>query len=1033
MANTYKNPRYKGHLPCRNGNHWWRIEIYFKEDQAKAGVIPRELTFPADEPLVIDWEEMRPEDVFQGASATLRVESMTDREFINFYAYKAGEIWLKVFKVQDPRLAIDGVLYWQGSLDPELYEEPYERADGYTVSLTFSDFGYLDRLKYNMKGLKDLQTVLLQALERAGFPPSADLVVEKISTDIPETDDADVKRLTLADLSCASENWYDEEGEASTLREVIEQLFLPLSLHITQRNGKIYIFDLNEIAESSPISVRWTSDSQTLSTDETFNNVRLTFSPYCDSSDSLVTFEYKGTSTTDLINYSCFFPAWDTKANYDRYGLALSLMRDWERYGKDANGEWIRDWSYTAYNICFDQPDKAKGMTIYQNYTDHYNKVGQKDGVYDGPEYPPTGSYTTDATDLWPKAFKVLPILDGEETEGVAVMVTAGAGSLRDAWGAGGANGPVPIHRHGAPCDAPWGLANISTLADAWLDQIRYHDYRWDVFDYVCQMVYRPMGNLPYPQEAKDLRVFSTDPIYLPPIDFPKQKVVDGDGTIRDINDSKHTSFLVRVEVPMMLDARYNPQTDNGFDANDKDSKDRNDERNMAIVKRNSRWVFVPFTAVIRDKDGHITHVYSNRRVMQRGTPGLLSYALGEWLPAGYLNAYELDGYDQHTNKLTDAAELYVKMAFWGGGTTDIAKTCQRIKAYSNQDEMDNPDAYFGQAWLAYYASDPMSSEETCGIGGWQSNRHNIGRADLAEINMKYYNTGIPGKDSYDPVVAAMVQMGGVKMFPSFTQLKAGEYLPYPPEGGYLEITVYRGVVAFGTQKVNGISDNLFNFIAGGTAWATANVEDAKGGFKPEDLAALTKKGDRQGIYNMIRWHMFKSPEIEVVKNDMSFDSAEVEDYELTAYLDRNAHEELSLDTTYGTIPEQCPMARGLMVLTSTGKPVKQLTRRGVTDTPERLLFGTLYSQYSQRRTTLSGEAGLITSERIPPYVYSDENQDEWWEVNGTEASSPIFYEFSRTDDLIDGTTELTLTQFRRDDYEASDIQEVVADDELGQ
>ena len=121
------------------------------------------------------------------------------------------------------------------------------------------------------------------------------------------------------------------------------------------------------------------------------------------------------------------------------------------------------------------------------------------------------------------------------------------------------------------------------------------------------------------------------------------------------------------------------------------------------------------------------------------------------------------------------------------------------------------------------------------------------------------------------------------------------------------------------------------------------------------------------------------------------------------------------------------------MVLTSSGKPVKQLTRRGVTDTPERLLFGTLYSQYSQRRTTLSGEAGLITSERIPPYVYSDENQDEWWEVNGTEASSPIFYEFSRTDDLIDGTTELTLTQFRRDDYEASDIQEVVADDELEQ
>lgn len=1016
MANTYKKPRYKGHLPCRNGKHWWRIEIYFKEDQEKASVTPKELTFPAEEPLVIDWEEMRPEDVFQGASATLRVESMTDREFINFYAYKAGEIWLKVFKVQDPRLAIDGVLYWQGSLDPELYEEPYERADGYTVSLTFSDFGYLDRLKYNMKGLKDLQTVLLQALELAGFPPSADLVVEKISMDIPETDDADVKRMTLADLSCASENWFDEEGEASTLREVIEQLFLPLSLHITQRNGKIYIFDFNEISESSPIAVRWTSDSQTLSTDETFNNVKLTFSPYCDSSDSLVTFEYKGRESIDVVSFSRYFPATGSKEEYDRYGLILSWQRDWEVYGKYDNGEWVRDWSYIAFNLCFDQPDKAKGLAIHQNYIDKYNKTGQKDGVYDGPEYPPSGAFSSDETDLWPKAFKLLPILDGEETEGVAVQVTAGCGSLRDAWVGGGEEGRAPVHRHGAPCDTPWGLANTIVIGTSWCSSVSYKGYRYDPFDYFCERTYKDLNLLPSPVNASEQKVLTTEPIYLPPIDVPKQKIVDSSGWIRNIDASNRVPFLVRVEVPMLLDCRYNFQTDNGYDANDKDAHDRNDERNQTVFKRNSRWVFVPFTAVIRDKDGHITHVYTNRKVMQRAAPGLLSYAMGEWIPAGHLMRYRLDDHIQKPNEF---------MAL----SNTLAKTPVTEKVYEGE-EADNVDAYFGQAWLAYYASDPFE-ENACGVGGWQSNRHNIGRADLYELDLKamdyFGNT--------DNATTYIKMLGGVKIFPSFKSLKNGEYLPYPPDGGYLEITVYRGLLGSSAGKVDD-SSNDFTFrldMSLRGAWASAYVEDVKGGCKPEDLAALTKKGDRQGIYNMIRWHMFKAPEIEVVKNDMSFDSAEVEDYELTAYLDRNAHEELSLDTSYGTIPEQCPMARGLMVLTSSGKPVKQLTRRGVTDTPERLLFGTLYSQYSQRRTTLSGEAGLITSERIPPYVYSDENQDEWWEVNGTEASSPIFYEFSRTDDLIEGTTELTLTQFRRDDYEASDIQEVVAEDELEQ
>lgn len=38
-------------------------------------------------------------------------------------------------------------LYWRGTLDTEFYEEPYERPSGYTVTLPFTDFGVLERLK----------------------------------------------------------------------------------------------------------------------------------------------------------------------------------------------------------------------------------------------------------------------------------------------------------------------------------------------------------------------------------------------------------------------------------------------------------------------------------------------------------------------------------------------------------------------------------------------------------------------------------------------------------------------------------------------------------------------------------------------------------------------------------------------------------------------------------------------------------------------------------------------------------------------
>ena len=49
------------------------------------------------------------------------------------------------------------------------------------------------------------------------------------------------------------------------------------------------------------------------------------------------------------------------------------------------------------------------------------------------------------------------------------------------------------------------------------------------------------------------------------------------------------------------------------------------------------------------------------------------------------------------------------------------------------------------------------------------------------------------------------------------------------------------------------------------------------------------------------------------------------------------------------------------------------LTRAGVTDHPEQLLIGTLYSQYADRKTTLSGER---LSDDCALSLYSDASQD---------------------------------------------------------
>ena len=63
----------------------------------------------------------------------------------------------------------DGVLYWSGLLDAEFYEEPYEKAANYPVSLKFSDFGVLNRLKYDLAGMRSIKEVITYCLQRAGL------------------------------------------------------------------------------------------------------------------------------------------------------------------------------------------------------------------------------------------------------------------------------------------------------------------------------------------------------------------------------------------------------------------------------------------------------------------------------------------------------------------------------------------------------------------------------------------------------------------------------------------------------------------------------------------------------------------------------------------------------------------------------------------------------------------------------------------------------------------------------------------------
>lgn len=340
--------RYAGEFLSRAGITW-RVEILQEADQAFSTV--GALTFEATEPLVIEWKRTDKEEVLCGSTATIRVESPGDRTYEDLYTIEVGQIRMDVYRA--------GNLYWSGALDPEFYEEPYEKARNYPVSFTFSDFGILDRLKYNLSEMQTLYAIVSDALSRSTINyTSIDQTL--ISTYISGT------KLTLGGLRMRSDNFYDEDGEASTLKEVIEGLLQPLGLRMVQRNGRIWVYDLNGLYTlASQAQIEWNGSSQVMGTDKVANNVKITWNTYAQGGKQGPEDCWTQDVDKNLININNTSPA--QSGNCDYYSF---------HYSTDLH-DWI-DATDAGFTLWLSQ--QGKNATIHAPGVRFFKIVEQNDG-----------------------------------------------------------------------------------------------------------------------------------------------------------------------------------------------------------------------------------------------------------------------------------------------------------------------------------------------------------------------------------------------------------------------------------------------------------------------------------------------------------------------------------------------------------------------------------------------------------------------------------------------------------------------------
>lgn len=293
----------------------WRVEV-LQEADAEFETIGS-LEFDADEPLVIEWSNKSKEEVICGSTATLKIISPGDRTYEDLYSINVGRVRLDVYR--------NNALYWSGCIDTEFYEEPYEQLNGYTVSLSFTDLGVLDRLKYGLANMQTIHDIISYCIGRSGINCGG-IDDSLISTQLTPTGAA----LSLTDIKVRSDNFYDEDGEALTLAEVIEGVLQPLALRMIQRAGKIYIYDLNGLyTKAKTKQIVWDGNSQNMGVDVVYNNAKITWSTYAQSGN-LSPEKCWGSIETDatLMALNNLFGGYKDGANYFSYHYSTTLS-DW--------------------------------------------------------------------------------------------------------------------------------------------------------------------------------------------------------------------------------------------------------------------------------------------------------------------------------------------------------------------------------------------------------------------------------------------------------------------------------------------------------------------------------------------------------------------------------------------------------------------------------------------------------------------------------------------------------------------------------
>lgn len=217
------------------------------------------------EPFSIKYMGAKKFEPIRGSQATLSLISRVVFQFVDLHTDDMQKYLVKFYRAGGP--------YWIGWLDSELYNECLSDTPPYPVEFAAADFNILERLKYRDEAnnrytdIVPLITHLKRCFDKLALP------FDKLYIGCTTT----ANGVTMADdetplhvLYMMSANFYDEDKEPMTCREVVEFLLRPFGLMMVQKDTSVFIYDYNTVKKGLPMK-RYDFASLAYEANETVN------------------------------------------------------------------------------------------------------------------------------------------------------------------------------------------------------------------------------------------------------------------------------------------------------------------------------------------------------------------------------------------------------------------------------------------------------------------------------------------------------------------------------------------------------------------------------------------------------------------------------------------------------------------------------------------------------------------------------------------------------------------------------------------